>query len=253
MQIREVCGKLAKETIENHKNDYIRWGIAADISFFNIYNLNLFIGIMKKVYIKQWIMNLNQMKLVYFLFLIQNYYIICILKVYYIGILLLFSGLKPVYYSPSSHTALAEYELEYKDLESPSIFVKFKLDNPQLSNINNNVSLVIWTTTPWTILANQAIGINKNEKYSIMENLDCKGEYIILHESDNIPNDILGQYKTVKVIKGEELLNSKAKHPIFNEYVPVIHGDYITSSSGTGLVHLAPGHGMDDYVVCRYN
>lgn len=113
--------------------------------------------------------------------------------------------------------------------------------------------MVIWTTTPWTILANQAIGINKNEKYSIMENLDCKGEYIILHESDNIPNDILGQYKTVKVIKGEELLNSKAKHPIFNEYVPVIHGDYITSSSGTGLVHLAPGHGMDDYVVCRYN
>lgn len=164
---------------------------------------------------------------------------------------LLYRGRKPVYYSPSSHTALAESELEYEDLETPSVFVSFPLVN--FDDKYKDISLVIWTTTPWTLLANQAIGLNKSSDYSIMQNVKDSDKYIIIHISDNIPKEILEQFKEIKTVKGKELLNSKAIHPLLKIEVPVIHGDYITTTSGTGLVHLAPGHGMDDYVVCREN
>lgn len=166
---------------------------------------------------------------------------------------LLYRGRKPVYYSPTSHTALAESELEYKDLETPSVFVSFPLLNSSFNDKYKDISLVIWTTTPWTLLANQAIGLNKSSDYSIMQNMKDSSKYIIMHVSDIIPKEILEQFKEIKTIKGKELLNSKAIHPLLNIEVPVIHGDYITTTSGTGLVHLAPGHGMDDYVVCREN
>lgn len=166
---------------------------------------------------------------------------------------LLYRGRKPVYYSPSSHTALAESELEYKDLDTPSVFVSFPLIGSEFSNKYKDISLVIWTTTPWTLLANQAIGLNKSSEYSIMQSVNDNNKYIIIHLSESIPQEILNEYKEIKTIKGKELLNTKAIHPLLKIEVPVIHGDYITTTSGTGLVHLAPGHGMDDYVVCREN
>jgi len=159
---------------------------------------------------------------------------------------LIYRGLKPVYWSPSSESAFAEAEIEYKDKNSTSIYVTFKIvENKSL----NGVNLLIWTTTPWSLPGNMAICVNPKIEYIL---ISVKQEKYII--SKNLLNQIsekLG-WKDVKIIKeisGKKLENIKYKHPLYDRISPVILGEHVTETDGTGLVHTAPGHGEDDYKV----
>ena len=177
----------------------------------------------------------------------------------------IYRGLKPVHWSPTSQTALAEAELEYPTGHvSQSIYVGFKVDQvpkilkqeisnqaPDLFNpegILKDIKLVIWTTTPWTIPANQAISVNEKLDYVIANGPD-KSLIIIASEMLEKVSNILGiNFERRVSIKGSLLDGIIYKHPLFDRNSPVVlGGDYITIESGTGLVHTAPGHGVDDF------
>tara|TARA_S200000501_G_scaffold10380_1_gene9386 strand:+ start:8979 stop:11675 length:2697 start_codon:yes stop_codon:yes gene_type:complete len=158
----------------------------------------------------------------------------------------IYRGLKPVNWSPSSQTALAEAELEYPENHiSKSVYVKFNLQE-NLKEIEN-VSLLIWTTTPWTLPANKAVSVNKNFTYGIYE---LENENLIIETSlSKIIEDKLGKsLRKVHELMGQDLLSFQYISPISNELCPVLEADYVTRENGTGLVHTAPGHGTDDYM-----
>ncbi len=162
---------------------------------------------------------------------------------------LIYKGLKPVYWSPSSESALAEAEIEYKDVKAKTIFVEFScLDGKDL--IPNDAKFVIWTTTPWTLPANLAICANPDFIYGLFDtNL---GKLVFLRDLENSLKEQLNLTKCelIKEFKGTELEGLKAKHPFYDRESVLILGDYVTADSGSGLVHIAPGHGEDDYLVC---
>ena len=176
-----------------------------------------------------------------------------------------YRGLKPVHWSPSSQTALAEAELEYPAGHvSKSIYVGFKVDqipnalteeistqSPDLFYSDGNlkeVKLVIWTTTPWTIPANEAIAVNEKLEYVIAQS-PAGSLIIIANDLLEKVSEILGiNYEKKVLIKGSKLNGIVYKHPLYDKRSPVVlGGDYITTESGTGLVHTAPGHGVDDF------
>ena len=170
----------------------------------------------------------------------------------------IYRGLKPVNWCSVCETALAEAEVEYEDHTSPSIYVKFKIKNP--GNIDDSfkrkdVFLVIWTTTPWTLLANVAVAAHPNFNYVA---IDCSDEIIIAEknlascmlEQSNIQN-----YKIIKEVSGEQLNNIAYSH-LFNlkDDCKVVMADYVSKDEGTGLVHTAPGHGQEDHQTgLKYN
>ena len=170
-------------------------------------------------------------------------------------------GLKPVYWCASCETALAEAEVEYADHTSTSIYVRFKFDEEsiekikKLSNIqpfnHSNVYSVIWTTTPWTIPSNMAICLHPRLEYTLFE----KGGDVYF-----IAQELLGSFlqgvswaeSEIKVLgstKGENLELLKTKHPLYERTSPIILGEHVTTDAGTGAVHTAPGHGLEDYEV----
>jgi len=165
----------------------------------------------------------------------------------------IFKGLKPVYWSPSSESALAESEIEYYDVESYSIYVAFKVtDNKKL--FKEDASFIIWTTTPWTIPANLAICLNKEYVYGLYST--NKGNFIFLEEfKDRLTEELdFKDVKLIKTFKGKELEGIKTKHPLYDRDSIIILGDHVTNDAGTGCVHTAPGHGLDDYIVgSKYN
>ncbi len=177
----------------------------------------------------------------------------------------IYRGLKPVHWSPSSKTALAEAELEYPEGHvSRSIFAAFKVvhitDTAKaiLEPFQDDLAVAIWTTTPWTIPANLAVAVNPDLSYAIaevsaVENGSYSGcKYAIVAEDmvAGLATKLNLHLTTKAVIKGAELEHCKYKHPLYDRESPVIiGGDYITTESGTGLVHTAPGHGQEDYIV----
>ena len=170
----------------------------------------------------------------------------------------IYRGLKPVYWSPSSHTALAEAELEYPENHiSRSIYVAFAVTKPsdQLVAISDlpNLHAVIWTTTPWTIPANLGISANPHLSYSIVAAGDKN--YIVATELVEKLAATFEQALEVKyTFKGDVLEGVITQHPISDRPSPIVLGDHVTADSGTGLVHTAPNHGQDDFVVGRkYN
>jgi isoleucyl-tRNA synthetase len=175
----------------------------------------------------------------------------------------IYRGLKPVHWSPSSQTALAEAELEYPEGHvSRSVFAAFpiiKASTPVLEPFIPNLAVAIWTTTPWTLPGNLAVALNPELDYSVVEANSrlCQYQYLIvatdlvttLTETFNTP-------LTIKAtVKGKDLEHTVYRHPLFaRESEILIGGDYVTTESGTGLVHTAPGHGQEDYLVGqRYN
>ena len=163
---------------------------------------------------------------------------------------LIFKGLKPVYWSPSSESALAEAEVEYHDIKSPTIFVKFQVKDGK-GVLDNDVNFVIWTTTPWTIPANLAICLNASYNYALVETE--KGKLIVL---DTLVDELMAKFEITdyKVVKGSELEYITCQHPLYDRESLVILGDHVTSDSGTGCVHTAPGFGADDFFVGqKYN
>ena len=161
---------------------------------------------------------------------------------------LIYKGLKPVYWSPSSESALAEAEIEYHDIKSPTIFVKFDVVDGK-GVLSNEDSFVIWTTTPWTIPANLAICLNERLEYSLVK---CeKGNLVVLSELvDSLWEKFGLEEKTVlKTFKGRELELITCKHPLYERTSMIILGDHVTADAGTGCVHTAPGHGSDDFMI----
>jgi isoleucyl-tRNA synthetase len=228
LQLRKRAKEFALQTIEEQATGFKRWGIWGDYEH-SYYTLKpeyeaAQIGVFGKMALKGYI----------------------------------YRGLKPVYWSPSSHTALAEAELEYPENHiSRSIYVAFPVtkSSEKLKAIADlpNLHAVIWTTTPWTIPANLGISANPSLSYSIVANGDQN--YIVATELVEKLAATFEQALEIKYsFKGDVLEGTIAKHPICDRNSPIVLGDHVTADSGAGLVHTAPNHGQDDFVVGKkYN
>lgn len=166
---------------------------------------------------------------------------------------LIYKGSKPVYWSPSSESALAEAEIEYKDVRSPSIYVAFPVKDGK-GVLDNDTEIVIWTTTPWTIPANLGISVHPEFNY-IVVNVGNRKFLIAEDLLKTVAEEIeWTDYKVVQTVKGKELEYVVAKHPIYDRDSLVMCGEHVTLDAGTGAVHTAPGHGEDDfYIGQKYN
>jgi len=184
----------------------------------------------------------------------------------------LHKGFKPVHWCSDCGSALAEAEVEYEERVSPAIDVRFEvLDDEVLLQrceqvggavgegpVKTKISIVIWTTTPWTLPANQAVAVNPGFDYVLVQ---CTGEHgperLIVAEvllKAVMARSCIEDYRVIATCIGESLEGLKLQHPFYEREVPVILGDHVTSEAGTGAVHTAPGHGQDDYVVgAHYN
>lgn len=163
---------------------------------------------------------------------------------------MIYKGLKPVYWSPSSETALAEAEIEYYDRKDPAIFIAFNVVDGK-GVLDNEDRLVIWTTTPWTIPANLAISVNPDLTYISVKT--DKGNLVVLESRlEEVLKDLeLTNEGVLKTFKGSDIEGVQYKHPLYDRISPVLNGDHVTADAGTGCVHTAPDHGVEDFDVCR--
>ncbi|MFL2743026.1 MAG: isoleucine--tRNA ligase [Gammaproteobacteria bacterium] len=169
-------------------------------------------------------------------------------------------GSKPVYWCEECGSALAEAEVEYTDKESKAIDFLFHIDNNQIKEIfkeisSENTFIASWTTTPWTIPSNKAICFNSKFKYELIE-LKVKGKiFNIIICSDLIEATLaryeIETYKKLGNVTGEELSGLVCSHPFLDQKSPLIPGEHVTAEMGTGFVHTAPAHGLEDYDACK--
>ena len=154
---------------------------------------------------------------------------------------LIFKGLKPVYWSPSSETALAEAEIEYKDKTDPSIYVAFTVTEGN-EYVNEGDKLVIWTTTPWTLPGNLGVCIGEDFDYSKVKVGD--NNYIVATELlEGLMQEFgFENYEKLSTFKGKDIAGIKYKHPFMDRTSPVVTADHVTLDAGTGLVHTAPAY-----------
>ncbi|MBQ9987274.1 MAG: class I tRNA ligase family protein, partial [Erysipelotrichales bacterium] len=204
-EFRKLCYDYALQQIEKQKSDFKRLGAFADYD-------HPYVTLHKEF-------EANQIKI--------------FAKMAMDG--LIYKGLKPVYWSPSSESALAEAEIEYHDIKSPTIYVAFKVVDGK-GVLEGNESFVIWTTTPWTIPANLAICLNPDLEYAVCDTE--KGKLIFLLE---LKEALQAEFKlekceVIKTFKGKELEFITAKHPFYDKTSLVILGDHVTSDAGTGCV-----------------
>lgn len=168
-----------------------------------------------------------------------------------------YKGRKPVHWCSSCQTALAEAEVEYNEKTSPSIYVKFPVagatGRSPLQDIidGRHASIVIWTTTPWTIPANMAISVHPDYEYSIVETPQPEAGELLILATELVPSCMekwgITGFKTVGKVKGDELKGIVCMHPFIERDSVVVTGTHVTLEAGTGCVHTAPGHGEDDY------
>lgn len=164
---------------------------------------------------------------------------------------ILYRGLKPVYWCYALQTALAEAEIEYANHKSPSVYVKFPFvpNAKKFGTFDHDVFCVIWTTTPWTLPSNLGIALNKDFEYTFFKH---ENEYWLLaKEMKAFFEKETGKTleDTGKTFKGSDFEYEKARHPFYDRDSLLILGDHVSLEAGTGLVHTAPGHGQDDYIV----
>ena len=180
----------------------------------------------------------------------------------------LYRGSRPVMWSVVEKTALADAEIEYENHESNAIYVLFPIDKTnQKIDDEKNTNILIWTTTPWTIPGNRALAFNKNSSYSLVK-LDKNYEHITINPNDCfiIANGLINklkddckidELKIIKNISGKELEKTICKHPLhdfgYKFEVPLLAADFVTKEEGTGIVHIAPGHGLDDFNLGKQN
>jgi isoleucyl-tRNA synthetase len=172
----------------------------------------------------------------------------------------IYRGLKPVHWSPSSRTALAEAELEYPEGHtSPSVYVAFPVVRlpealaAKLNGAGEGLAVAIWTTTPWTLPANLAVSVNGALDYAICRRGDGGGPLVVAADLvESLSATLALPMEPLLTVKGRELEGMEYRHPLYARTAPVVlGGDYITTESGTGLVHTAPGHGVDDFATGR--
>lgn len=162
---------------------------------------------------------------------------------------LIFQGLKPIYWSPERESAVADSEIFYKDKKDMTIYVSFDVVDGK-GVLDGDEKFVIWTTTPWTIPANLAICLNPAFTYAVVQTE--KGKLIVLEKMvDQLMNKFgLENYKTIKTYSGQQLEFITTRHPLYPERTSlVILGNHVTDEDGTGCVHTAPGHGLDDFYI----
>ncbi len=168
----------------------------------------------------------------------------------------IYKGLKPVYWCPECQTALAEAEIEYAEDPCHSIYVKFNVTNDKgvLTSLGAELSktfFVIWTTTTWTLPANLAICVGPDYTYGLYK---ANGEYFVMAEelaANSFKAAKIEDFELLGTVKGADLEYIKCAHPFIDRTSLVIVGNHVTLESGTGCVHTAPGHGVDDFEVCR--
>jgi isoleucyl-tRNA synthetase len=163
---------------------------------------------------------------------------------------LVYQSKKPVYWSTGAQTALAEAEVEYADREDPAIFVKFPVVSGPLAG---EASMVIWTTTPWTLPANVAIALHPRHEYVVGEFHSAErgaAKFVIARALLEVFQQATGfaLQKELAAYRGEALVGSEAQHPFLDRKARVIVAEFVTMETGTGQVHIAPGHGADDYL-----
>ncbi|MDI3471898.1 MAG: isoleucyl-tRNA synthetase [Thermotogaceae bacterium] len=218
MEIRKKCAEYAMQAIEDQRKDFIRLGVR---------------GRWEKPYLT----------------LDKNYEaaVISVIKAL-VEKGLIYRGKKPIFWCPSCETALAEAEIEYKNHVSPSIYVKFELKDEK------DTYVIIWTTTPWTLIANVAIAVHPDFTY---QKVKVGKEYWII--AKELTDEVLkkagiSDYETVEEFRGKDLEGKIARHPFIDRDSVIILADYVTIDTGTGCVHTAPGHGEEDYVSgLKYN
>lgn len=229
-KIRQAARNLASETIKQQKKGFREWGVFAD-----------------------WDNAWNTMDLSYTLDQLRVFQTM-------VRDGLIFRRNKPVYWSPSTQTALAEAELEYENNHrSTAAYVKFQLTTvPQILHgkigPNDTISILIWTTTPWTLPANRAIAVNCRIEYSLIKH---NSNLLLIAQSrvEHVRKVLFGEENgevIVNSVIGSDLKDAKYTNCLRGpEIQPIIHADFVSADSGTGFVHLAPGHGQDDYEVCQ--
>lgn len=164
---------------------------------------------------------------------------------------LVYRSKKPVYWSIPCETALAEAEIEYKDHTSPSIWVAFNIPASEgaKANLGENCKIVIWTTTPWTLPANMAIAVHPELEYIEVTHGDVR--YLVVRElAENFIQSckLEGASVTATTHRGATLEGIQTRHPFIDRASPVVLAEYVTTETGTGCVHTAPGHGLEDYL-----
>ena len=224
VKFREACREFAISHVENQKNQFKRLGVLGDWENPYLTLKNEFVARQIEVFGE-----MAKRGLIY-------------------------KGLKPVYWCPECETALAEAEIEYAEDKTNSIYVKFAVkDDKGLFEGLENVYFVIWTTTTWTLPGNVAISLNPDFEYSLVK--FNNGEIYVLATEliDSVVKaaKIEGDYEIVKRFKGQDLELMTCYHPFIDRESLVIVGDHVTLDAGTGCVHTAPGHGVEDYMVCQ--
>ncbi|MAX27340.1 MAG: isoleucine--tRNA ligase [Phycisphaeraceae bacterium] len=165
---------------------------------------------------------------------------------------LVFRQLKPVHWSIDNQTALAEAELEYEDREDTSVFVMFDL-TPEAKALASEKtsggfdSIMIWTTTPWTLPANMAVAVHERYEYGVYQVGDRKVVLATELAAKVLAKEGIEDAKPLETFKGKELVGLTYNHPFIDRVGPVVHAEYVTLEDGTGMVHTAPGHGVEDY------
>ena len=217
-EFRKLCEKYALEQIDNQRTQFKRLGVRGDWE-------NPYITL-KPAYEAQQIKVFGEMA-----------------KKGYI-----YKGLKPVYWSPTSESALAEAEIEYKDKKSASIYVAFKIKDGK-GVLDTDVQMIIWTTTPWTIPANLGISVHPDLTYVVVNVNEQK--YLVAEALlETVKNELNWENpEVIQRVKGKELDTIVATHPIYDRDSLVMLGEHVTTDAGTGCVHTAPGHGEDDFYI----
>ena len=233
VSVRAAARKLATATVEVQKQSFRKWGIMADWDHawttmdrnFEIEQLDVFKQLVKRG--------------------------------------LIYRRFKPVYWSPSSHTALAEAELEYRDDHiSTAAFIKYRLDYTsgslmkKLGIDSEDVSAVIWTTQPWTLPANKAIGVHEDIEYVIVKSALHGLLLLAASRLSEVEHHLNESMPIIHSIEGRDLLDTTYVDSVFDSVSPsrpLLHADFVSETSGSGLVHFAPGHGIDEYELCSKN
>lgn len=217
-EFRRLCKEYALKYVENQKGQFKRLGVRGDWS-------NPYITL-KPEYEARQIKVFGEMA-----------------KKGYI-----YKGLKPVYWSPSSETALAEAEIEYQDKRSPSIYVAFRVVDGR-DKLSRDTEVVIWTTTPWTIPSNLAISLHPELDYSVVQ-VEQRKFVVASGLLETLQKELeWEEYEVVDTYKGSDLEHIVTQHPFYDRESPIILGEHVTLEAGTGCVHTAPGHGEDDFHV----
>lgn len=167
----------------------------------------------------------------------------------------IYRGRKPIHWCMHCETALAEAEIEYADEKSPSVYVKFVVVSVPAGlkglTTDGTSSILVWTTTPWTLPANVAAAVHPVHEYNIILNKETQEKYIVAVDLTVRVAEKIGMssYEIIETVKGGQLEGIIYKHPFIDRTSPVVTAEYVSNEDGTGTVHIAPGHGYDDYLV----